>query len=84
MSETTDWIDEKYRQVYEEELLGLTRRRANDPSCAVEDIEGTLQNLYIMYGADWCGRGIVQETALCATIAAYERFIGDWKKENNS
>ena len=81
MSETTQWIEEKYKQVFEEELLGLERRRAHDPSCTIADIEGILKNLYIMDGNDWIGRGQVQDTTLSATIAAYEHFISEWKKE---
>jgi hypothetical protein len=82
MSESTDWIEEKYREVYEEELVGLERRRKNDSTCTLADISGLLHHLYIMEGNDWCGRGQVQETSLSATIAAYEHFIADWKKES--
>lgn len=81
MSESTEWIDEKYRQVFEDELLGLERRRERDPACTVTDVEGILRNLYIMDGNDWIGRGQVQDTTLSATIAAYEHFIMEWKKE---
>jgi hypothetical protein len=83
MSETTAWIDEKYRKEYEEELTGLERRRKNDPSCTIEAVTGILKNLYIMDGNDWCGRGPVQDTSLQATIAAYEHFISEWKKDEN-
>ena len=81
MSESTEWIDEKYREVFEDELTGLERRRERDPSCTVSDLEGILKNLYIMDGNDWIGRGQVQDTTLSATIAAYEHFIAEWKKE---
>lgn len=84
MSETISWIDEKYRQVFEEETIGLERRRANDTSCTIEDLQGMLKNLYIMDGNDWVGRGQVQDTTLSATIASYERFIDNWKKESSS
>jgi hypothetical protein len=82
MNESTELIDEKYRQVFEEEMVGLERRRANDPSCTIEDLSGTLHHLYIMEGNDWTGRGQVQDAALSATIAAYEHFIAEWKKES--
>ncbi len=81
MSESTQWIDEKYQEVFEDELTGLQRRRERDPSCTVADLEGVLKNLYIMDGNDWIGRGQVQDTTLSATIAAYEHFIAEWKKE---
>jgi hypothetical protein len=79
MHSSTDWRDIKYRETFEEELRGLQRRRASDSALTIEDIEGTLKHLYIMDGSDWVGRGGVQDMAMAATIAAYERFIAEWK-----
>jgi hypothetical protein len=76
---SVDWKEIKYKEVFEEELRGLNRRRKADPRCTVEDIEGVLQHLYIMDGADWYGRGDVQDITMAATIAAYEYFIAQWK-----
>lgn len=81
MGESTDWEDAKYQHVFEEELRGLERRRANDPSCTIQDVEGILKNLYIMDGNDLEGRGPVLDVSLSATIAAYEHCISEWKKE---
>ena len=79
MSSSVAWRDVKYQEVFEEELRGLDRRRKSDPLCTVKDIEGILQNLYIMDGADWYGRGDVQDVTMAATIAAYEHFLAQWK-----
>ena len=73
------WQDIKYTETFEAELRGLERRRAADPNCTVEDIEGTLKHLYIMDGTDQGGRGSVQDTVMAATIAAYEHFIAAWR-----
>jgi len=81
MGDTTDNIDAKYRQTYEEELTGLSRRRERDPSCTVRDLEGTLRNLYIMDGNNWEGRSALLQASISATIAAHETFIANWKKE---
>jgi hypothetical protein len=81
---SVEWRDEKYEETFEQELRGLSRRREADPSCTVEDLEGLLRHLYIMDGADWGGRGDVQDTIMAATIAAYEHFIAQWKAENNA
>ena len=81
MSSSTDWKDVKYDEVYEQEVRGLTRRREADPNCTVEDIEGVLEHLYIVDGADWYGRGDVQDITMAATIAAHEYFIAAWKAE---
>jgi len=79
MSSSNDWWDIKYQETFEAELRGLERRRAADPSCTITDIEGTLKHLYIMDGADWGGRGSVQDASIAATIAAYEHFLACWK-----
>jgi hypothetical protein len=84
MGESDNWRDQKYQETFDQELRGLERRRAADPACTVEDIEGTLKHLYIMDGADWGGRGELQDTILYATIAAYEHFITEWKAETSS
>ena len=81
MSSSVAWRDIKYAEVFEEEIRGLQRRRNQDPNCTVQDIEGVLKNLYMMDGADWYGRGDVQDISMSATIAAYEHFIAQWKAE---
>jgi hypothetical protein len=81
MSSSVEWRDIKYEEIFQEESRGLERRRKQDPLCTVEDIEGVLRNLYIMDGADWYGRGEVQDITMAATIAAYEDFIARWKLE---
>ena len=81
MSVSEQWRETKYTETFDAELRGLERRRAAEPGCTVEDIEGILKHLYIMDGADWGGRGDVQDTAMAATIAAYEHFIAQWKAE---
>jgi len=81
MGAPQEWRDIKYNDTFEGELRGLERRRIADPHCTIADIEGTLRNLYIMDGADWGGRGDVQDIAMAATIAAYEHFIAQWKNE---
>jgi len=81
MSSSVEWKEIKYTEVFEEELRGLERRRESDPLCTVKDIEGLLQHLYIMDGADWYGRGGVQDIIMAATIAAHEHFIAQWKAD---
>ena len=81
MSSSVEWKNIKYEEIFEQELRGLRRRRESDPNCTVRDIEGVLQHLYIMDGADGYGRGDVQDITMAATIAAYEHFIAGWKAE---
>jgi len=81
MNPSQEWQKIKYTETFEQELRGLERRRAADPNCTIADIEGTLKHLYIMDGADWGGRGGVQDAVMAATIAAYEHFLANWKAE---
>ena len=81
MNQSVEWRETKYKEIFEQELRGLFRRREADPLCKVADIEGVLQHLYIMDGADWYGRGEVQDIIMAATIAAYEHFISEWKQK---
>ena len=81
MSSSVEWREVKYSEIFDQEIRGLVRRRESDPGCTVKDIEGVLQHLYIMDGADWYGRGDVQDITMAATIAAYEHFIAQWRAE---
>ena len=81
MNESVDWRDTKYDEIFEQELRGLQRRRNYDSHCSIEDLEGVLNALYTMDGADWYGRGDVQDIIMAATIAAYEHFISQWKSD---
>jgi hypothetical protein len=79
MGESDKWRDLKYQETFDQELLGLERRREADPNCTITDIEGTLKHLYIMDGSDWYGRGELQDIISSATIAAHEHFLAEWK-----
>jgi len=82
MALSDEWQKIKYKEVFEQETTGLTRRLSSDPECKVEDLEAILKNLYIMEGADQGGRGSLQDTIMAATIAAYEHFIADLKAKS--
>ena len=82
MSETTEWEDITYKQVFDEETLGLERRKAYDGNLSIVELENILQSLYINEGNNYGGRGPVGDIMMSATIAAYERFIGEWKRES--
>lgn len=79
MSESTAQFEERYKQIYEEEIRGLERRCAHDPSCSIGELQGILKALYIREGNDIEGRGQLADAAMSATIAAYEHFIAELK-----
>ena len=75
------WQDKKYRETFDEEVRGIQSRLAHDPQCRIADLEGILRGLYANQGADWLGRGEVQDIILNATIAAYEKVIAEEQKK---
>ncbi|MGI5172601.1 hypothetical protein H0R92_03230 [Treponema sp. OMZ 840] len=82
MSETTEWEGIAYKQVFDEETLGLERRKAYDRDLSIQELENTLQSLYVSEGNNYTGRGPVGDIVMAATIAAYEQFIEEWKKDS--
>lgn len=84
MTASMDWELEKFNEVFDDEIRVLKRRRASSSDCTIEDLEGTLEALYILEGNNMAGRSRVQEIALSAYIAAYEKFIEDWKNETKN
>lgn len=81
MNESTQWLDDAYSQTLADEKRGLERRRAHDSNLKMEDVQGILNHLYINEGNNWEGRGPLADMVLSATIAAYEHYISEWKKE---
>jgi 2-amino-4-hydroxy-6-hydroxymethyldihydropteridine diphosphokinase len=74
-----DWKEKLYRKRIEEELLCLERQRQADKNFTIDDLEHGLKDLYDADGADWLGRGEVQDINTSATIAAYEQFLSSWR-----
>jgi hypothetical protein len=80
MAETTEWYDAKYEEIFDQEFRGLTRRFESNPGCPIADIQNQLHHLYVRDGNDQEGRGAVGDIVIAATIAAYERFIFEYRK----
>jgi hypothetical protein len=78
MGVSDNWQDQTYQRVFEEERIGLLRRRQADRTCSVADLEGVLRSLYQSL-SDWGGDGEIRNSTLAATIAAYEQVIAEWK-----
>lgn len=43
-----------------------------DPKSTLQHVEGVLQSLYVRYGNDWTGRGVVGDSTQEAAIAGLE------------
>ncbi|MGP1415824.1 MAG: hypothetical protein ACTTJ6_07895 [Treponema sp.] len=78
MSETDSWEQDKFNEVFEDELRLLNRRFESSCFCSIEELEGILHSLYIMEGQS--NEGKVREISLSATIAAYEAFVHEKKR----
>lgn len=82
MTDAEKNLERKYKETFDEEMRMLERRRAHDATLTVEQLEQTLQALYVLEGNDWEGRGALLDQMIAAQIAAHEIFIANWKKEN--
>ncbi|MDR2807775.1 MAG: hypothetical protein LBB43_02075 [Spirochaetaceae bacterium] len=78
MAMNSNWREDKYTQIFNEELYALENRLK--AGAAVTELEAVLRHLYILDGSDWIGRGEVQEITMAATIAAYECCIASAKE----
>lgn len=81
MSQSDFFDNSTYGVTYRDEIVGILRRKENNPSCSLEDLESVLDSLYIQEGNNWEGRGQIQDLILSATISAYEHCI-DFIKSN--
>ena len=76
---STDWREQKRKEVFESSLAGLENRRRVDPGFTFEDARSALEHLYVLEGNDWQGRGELGDIVTAATIAAYEDFVFEWR-----
>jgi hypothetical protein len=78
MSETGDWYDQLYDELYDGAVRELEAMRRDRPELTREEMEAKLQHLYTFEGQDWVGRGEAMNTKLAATIAAHEHILASW------
>ena len=83
MNSTDDWRTKKFDAIFDEIFRSLSSRRKLDQNFKMEDIERTLESLYIRDGADLEGPGTVQSILSAATIAAHEQYLAEWKAERS-
>ena len=76
MSMTT-YIDERYDETFESVHHSLSEMLRVDPERAEPYIRGILKGLYINQGNDWTGRGVICNSGLNASIAAYESILAE-------
>lgn len=66
------WQEEKYREVHERVRDYYCLLAKDDPGATLQLLEQELDDLYLRYGNNWTGRGIVGDTVMTASIDAME------------
>jgi hypothetical protein len=78
------WEARQYNQIFEAVCRRVQRRRQTDPDFTLERLRGILETQYVYQGQDWVGRGAVANTAIAATIAAYEHLLAEWEQQRQA
>lgn len=73
--------DTKYDIVFDNAYNDIMSTIKTNPNYTIENLQSFLQNLYVVEGNDWLGRGERQALVTSATIAACEVILYEWKKE---
>jgi hypothetical protein len=66
------WQEEKQKEIKGNILSYFEQHISSDPEATLQQVELELQDLYIREGNNICGRGIVGDTVIQATIEALE------------
>lgn len=66
------WQEEKYREVFDRVQEYYCTLAESDPFDTLRLLEQELDDLYLRYGNNFSGRGIVGDTVMTATIDAME------------
>jgi len=67
-----NFLEEIAKDVVVNSLDFHAKQVEEDPHTALKQVEAMLKSLYIRYGNDWTGRGIVGDTKQEAEIAGLE------------
>lgn len=67
-----DYLDAREAEIVANISDFFKERILNNPQAVLAQVEGELTALYVSYGNDWTGRGVVADTIQEATIAALE------------
>jgi hypothetical protein len=76
-----DWKEQQHDEIFDAVCRHLHHQRQTNPNFTIEHLEGLLKSQYVDEGNDWLGRGSPVKIRMAATIAAYEHFLAEWKKE---
>lgn len=66
------FLDDRRSEIADNLYGYFSDRLDGNPQALLEQVDQELKSLYVSYGNDWSGRGIVGDTALEAMIAGLE------------
>ena len=75
--------EKKYNEVFEAMYRYLEQRRREDLAFDIARLEELLEATYFLQEDDWLGRGMLYETKMAATVAAYESYLAAWREEED-
>lgn len=76
----SNWETQCFHNIFDAVYASLEKRKQTDASFTIEELEKQLENLYLLDGHDWLGRGKVADLDMEASIAALQEFLYRWKK----
>lgn len=79
-----EWEERLYDRTFEDTCARIRLLRYHRPDLRREEVEGTLEALYVKQGNDPTSHGGPGDVIHAATIAAYEAVLAQWRKEEEA
>ena len=67
-----NFVEEVIKDIVPNTFCSFAEQIEVDPQGTLQNVEGVLKSLYVRYGNDWTGRGIVGDSTQEAAIAGLE------------
>jgi hypothetical protein len=67
-----NFVEEVIKDIVPNTFCSFAEQMEVDPQGTLQHVEGVLKSLYVRYGNDWTGRGIVGDSTQEAAIAGLE------------
>jgi hypothetical protein len=77
----TEHNQKRYDEVFDSVYAFLKLKMHDDLEDQIKELEGFLEDQYILEGQDWLGRSEGKEIAISATIAACEVLIDELRSQ---
>ncbi len=81
MNSENSWDEETYERVFDDICEYIEKRKQDDRSFTLNELQRMIDEAYQRRGMDWIGKGQLQFIIESATIAAFEQKFVEWNKE---